>query len=85
MGLGLQDGGRRWPSASRWTGACTAYGEIVGPRGATLANLLSHSSGLGLEEGDPVVPVATKRVYSNYGYDHAVARRRRARVRRRSG
>lgn len=48
------------------------YGEIVGPRGANFANLLSHSSGLGLEEGDPLVPIATKRVYSNYGVDYAV-------------
>ena len=46
--------------------------EIVGPQEATLAHLLSHSSGLGLEEGDPVVPIATKRVYSNYGIDLAV-------------
>lgn len=46
--------------------------ENFGPRGATLSNLLSHSSGLGLEESDPSVPVATKRVYSNYGIDHAV-------------
>jgi CubicO group peptidase (beta-lactamase class C family) len=46
--------------------------DAIGPRGATLANLLSHSSGLGLEEGDPVVDVATKRVYSNYGIDLAV-------------
>lgn len=50
-----------------------AYTEMVGPRGANFANLLSHSSGLGLEEGDPVVPVGTKRVYSNYGVDYAVA------------
>ena len=48
------------------------YGQIVGPRGANIANLLSHSSGLGLEEGDPVVPVGTKRVYSNYGVDYVV-------------
>jgi len=45
--------------------------EVVGPQGASYANLLSHSSGLGLEEGDPVVPVATRRIYSNYGYDYA--------------
>jgi CubicO group peptidase (beta-lactamase class C family) len=44
----------------------------VGPPGSTLANLLSHSSGLGLEEGDPVVPVGTQRIYSNYGIDLAV-------------
>jgi CubicO group peptidase (beta-lactamase class C family) len=44
----------------------------LGPPGSTLANLLSHSSGLGLEEGDPVVPVGTQRIYSNYGIDLAV-------------
>ncbi len=48
------------------------YSETAGPRGANFANLLSHSSGLGLEEGDPLVPIATKRVYSNYAVDHAV-------------
>lgn len=48
------------------------YTEMTGPRGANFANLLSHSSGLGFEEGDPVVPVGTKRVYSNYGVDLAV-------------
>jgi CubicO group peptidase (beta-lactamase class C family) len=49
-----------------------SYDESVGPHGASFANLLSHSSGLGLEESDPVVPVGTKRIYSNYGYEHAV-------------
>lgn len=48
------------------------FDEEFGPRGATLANLLSHSSGLGLEEGDRVVPLGTKRIYSNVGIDHAV-------------
>jgi CubicO group peptidase (beta-lactamase class C family) len=52
--------------------AMHAYDETVGPQGATFANLLSHSSGLGLEESDPVAPIATKRIYSNYGYDRAV-------------
>lgn len=47
--------------------------EGLGPRGASLANLLSHSSGLGLEEGDPVVAIGSKRIYSNYGIDAAVA------------
>ena len=46
--------------------------ERLGPRGATLANLLSHSSGLGLEVDDSTVDVSTKRVYSNYGIDVAV-------------
>jgi len=48
------------------------FDEPVGPPGSTLANLLSHSSGLGLEEGDPVVAVGTQRIYSNYGVDLAV-------------
>jgi CubicO group peptidase (beta-lactamase class C family) len=50
------------------------FGDVFGPGDATLAHLLSHSSGLGLEEGDRVVPLATRRVYSNVGYDHAVRR-----------
>ena len=47
--------------------------ESVGPQGATIANLLSHSAGLGLEEDDRRAPIATRRVYSNYGVDLAVA------------
>ena len=49
-----------------------ALNEPMGPPGATLANLLSHSSGLGLEESDPVVGVGIKRIYSNIGIDLAV-------------
>jgi len=48
------------------------FDQPVGPPGSTLANLLSHSSGLGLEQDDPVVPVGTQRMYSNYGVDLAV-------------
>ena len=48
------------------------FDQRVGPPGSTLANLLSHSSGLGLEKDDPVVGVGTKRIYSNYGIDLAV-------------
>jgi len=48
------------------------FNESIGPRGATIANLLSHSAGLGLEEGDPQVAVGSKRVYSNYAIDYAV-------------
>jgi CubicO group peptidase (beta-lactamase class C family) len=51
-----------------------SYTEMVGPQGANFANLLSHSSGLGLEETDPVVAIATKRIYSNYGVELAVSR-----------
>jgi CubicO group peptidase (beta-lactamase class C family) len=49
------------------------FDQPLGPPGSTLANLLSHSSGLGLEEGDPVVGVGTQRIYSNYGIELAVA------------
>ena len=74
---------REWASVSKLAVAL-AFGveedwglhrftEGLGPRGATLANLLSHSAGLGLEEGDPTSPVGARRVYSNYGVDLAVA------------
>ncbi|HEY5111410.1 MAG TPA: serine hydrolase [Acidimicrobiales bacterium] len=73
---------REWASVSKMAVAMAfgvesewdlhEYSETVGPRGANIANLVSHSSGLGLEEGDPVVGVGTKRVYSNYGVDYAV-------------
>jgi len=73
---------RAWASVSKMAVAMAfgvesdwdlhSYSQIVGPRGANIANLLSHSSGLGLEEGDADVPVGTKRVYSNYGIDYVV-------------
>lgn len=47
------------------------FGDEVLTGGVTLAHLLSHSSGLGLEQGDPLVAPGTKRVYSNYGIDLA--------------
>lgn len=74
---------RRWASVSKMAVSLAFAVEVdwglhqvserLGPRGATLANLLSHSSGLGLEPDDPTVEVATKRIYSNYGIDLAVA------------
>ena len=45
------------------------YEDPLGPPGATLAHLLSHSAGLGLEEGDRRHAVGTRRVYSNVGFD----------------
>lgn len=48
------------------------YDERVGSGSVTLAHLLSHSSGLGLEEGDPVRAVGERRIYSNIGVDRAV-------------
>lgn len=44
----------------------------AGPEGATIAHLLAHASGLGFEAEDRVVPVGTRRVYSNVGIDIAV-------------
>ncbi|MGH9020795.1 MAG: serine hydrolase [Acidimicrobiales bacterium] len=77
------DEDREWASVSKLAVALAfgvevewglhAFTEALGPRGANLANLLSHSAGLGLEEGDPTSPVGTRRVYSNYGIDLAVA------------
>lgn len=47
--------------------------DAAGPEGSTLAHLLSHASGLGYEAADRVVPVGTRRVYSNVGIDLAAA------------
>ncbi len=48
-----------------------ALDDPVGPAGSTLAHLLSHSSGLGMESGDPTGAPGLKRIYSNYGIDLA--------------
>ena len=51
-----------------------SYDEPLGPEGSTLAHLLAHASGLGLEEGDPVSAPGARRVYSNIGIDLAARR-----------
>ena len=43
----------------------------AGPHGSTLAHLLAHASGLGLEDGDPTMPAGARRIYSNCGIDLA--------------
>lgn len=49
-----------------------SYEEVVkSETGATLAQLVSHCSGLGFEAGDPTNPPGTRRVYSNIGIDTA--------------
>jgi CubicO group peptidase (beta-lactamase class C family) len=48
-----------------------AYEDPVGPAGSTLAHLLAHASGLGLEAGDPSMAVGARRIYSNAGIDLA--------------
>lgn len=75
---------RPWASVSKLATALGAaievesrrasFDEDVDIEGATLAHLLSHSSGLGLEEGDPRIAPGTRRVYSNVGIDRAAAR-----------
>ncbi len=44
----------------------------AGPVGSFISNMLSHSSGLGLEEGDPTTQVGKKRIYSNVAVNTAV-------------
>ena len=70
---------RPWASVSKLCAALAALrtvesgahalDEPAGPEGSTVAHLLSHASGLGFELGDRVVPVGTRRVYSNAGID----------------
>lgn len=70
---------RPWASVSKVVVALAAaievaeghysYSQPLGPAGATVAHLLSHSSGLGLEATDRVIGVGEQRVYSNYGID----------------
>jgi CubicO group peptidase (beta-lactamase class C family) len=46
-----------------------AFDEAAGPPGATVAHLLAHASGLGPDEGPPLMAPGRRRVYSNYGYE----------------
>jgi CubicO group peptidase (beta-lactamase class C family) len=43
--------------------------EEWGPPGSTVRHLLAHASGLPFEGVEPLVPLASRRVYSNAGYD----------------
>jgi CubicO group peptidase (beta-lactamase class C family) len=45
--------------------------EAAGPPDATLRHLLAHASGLGPEEGPPLMPPERRRIYSNYGIELA--------------
>jgi CubicO group peptidase (beta-lactamase class C family) len=47
--------------------------EPAGPPGSTLRHLLAHASGLGPEDGAPLMPPAERRIYSNYGIELAAA------------
>lgn len=77
------DAPRAWASVSKLVTALAGaievqegrahFDEALGPEGSTLAHLLAHASGLGLEREDSVLTPGTKRVYSNYGIDLAAA------------
>jgi CubicO group peptidase (beta-lactamase class C family) len=47
--------------------------EPAGPEGSTLRHLLAHASGLGPEEGPPLMSPEKRRIYSNYGIELAAA------------
>lgn len=75
------DAARSFPWASV-TKLCTALGVLVaveegtmglsdpaGPPGATVAHLLAHASGLAPDRREQIAPPATRRIYSNAGYE----------------
>jgi len=45
--------------------------EPAGPPGSTLRHLLAHASGLGPDEGPPLMEPERRRLYSNYGIELA--------------
>jgi CubicO group peptidase (beta-lactamase class C family) len=47
--------------------------EPAGPPGSTLRHLLAHASGLGPDEGPPLMPPERRRLYSNYGIELAAS------------
>lgn len=78
------DGTRyRWASVTKILTALTvldatvegvvALDDPAGPPGATLAHLLSHSSGLSMDTERVLAAPGTRRVYSNAGIDAAAA------------
>ena len=75
------DADRTYPWASV-TKLCTALAALVaveegtlalsdpaGPPGATVAHLLAHASGLAPDRREAIVPPATRRIYSNAGFE----------------
>jgi CubicO group peptidase (beta-lactamase class C family) len=75
------DPGRSFPWASV-TKLCTALAALVaheegtlalsdpaGPEGSTVAHLLAHASGLAPDSPEAIAPPATRRIYSNAGYE----------------
>jgi CubicO group peptidase (beta-lactamase class C family) len=66
----------RWPLGWKSIGDCTSSTRILAPTTRRSRICSRTAAGWGYEEGDREVPIATKRVYSNVGIDHAVSRRR---------
>jgi CubicO group peptidase (beta-lactamase class C family) len=48
-----------------------AWGDPVGPPGATLAHVLAHASGVAPDSGAVLAPPGTRRIYSNHGFELA--------------
>lgn len=46
----------------------------IGPANSTVADLLSHASGVGIDASAPLQPLRQRRIYSTYGYDLVVTR-----------
>jgi CubicO group peptidase (beta-lactamase class C family) len=46
-----------------------ALSDPAGPPGATVAHLLAHASGLAPDRREPIAPPATRRIYSNAGFE----------------
>jgi CubicO group peptidase (beta-lactamase class C family) len=47
--------------------------EPAGPPGATVRHLLAHASGLPFDDGTPIAAPATRRIYSNQGFETLAA------------
>lgn len=48
-----------------------AWDDPVGPPGSTLAHLLAHASGWAPDADTVLAPPGRRRIYSNYGFEHA--------------
>jgi CubicO group peptidase (beta-lactamase class C family) len=48
--------------------------EPAGPPGSTMRHLLAHASGLPFDAGPPIAKPATRRIYSNAGFEAAAER-----------
>jgi len=78
--LGVGDQARHIPRRPhRRRGADAPARCPAGPRGATVAHLLSHASGLAPGTRTVLAPPGQRRIYSNAGYEWAARSRRRAR------